>query len=262
MQNRALPPEVADRLAELEAAKDAADRANEAKTRFIATISHELRTPLSGIIGFGELLLEDVTHNGHLAYVDDLGHIVSAGRHLLALVNELLDLHKIEAGKMEPVFAAVDLPALVAEAVELARPLAEQNHNRVAVTLDPTLARVITDRMKLGQVLINLLGNAAKFTRDGTIDVLGSSHQEGGQAWLRIDVRDSGIGLRPDQLARLFQDYIQADAAISRHYGGTGLGLSIGRQLCRLMGGELSAESTFGNGSTFTVRLPLAWPTA
>ena len=242
------------REVELAEARALAEEANRAKSAFLANMSHELRTPLNAIIGYAELLVEELEELD----TDEIGEVVTrisaAGHHLLGLINDVLDLSKIEAGKMELYLEEVDVEGLVADVVTSCRPVVERNQNDLVVALAPEIGAVISDRVKLTQVLVNLLGNAGKFTQGGEIRLEAWRDDDAGA--LFIQVVDSGIGMTEAQVARLFADYIQASAATSRHYGGTGLGLALTRRLCELLGGSISVESAPGRGSTFRVRVP------
>jgi signal transduction histidine kinase len=215
-------------------------------------MSHELRTPLNAIIGYSELLQEEAAELGHTELTQDLQRIDAAGKHLLALINDVLDLSKIEAGKMQLYLETVDLRALVQEVVAVVAPLVEQQANVLSVRCAPDLGPVRVDAMKLRQSLVNLLGNACKFTERGTIELEASRARER----VVVRVRDSGIGMTPEQVARLFEPFAQADATIAPTHHGSGLGLAISRTYCRLMGGDISVESAPGQGSSFTLWLP------
>ena len=241
--------------AELRASRAAAESANRAKSEFLTNVSHEIRTPLNGIIGLGELALRDAEHPQQRDYLEK---IMSSGRTLLRLVNDLLDTAKLEAGKIEFEEHSFALEALLADLADLRIRAEEENRLNVHFELAPDLPRrILGDRLRLGQCLRNLLGNAIKFTASGTvaltIDATGSSEA----ARLRCQVRDSGIGIAPEVLGRLFSPFSQADASTTRRYGGTGLGLFITRELARGMGGDLEVTSTPGSGSCFTLTLPL-----
>ncbi len=243
-------------VTELLAARKASEAANHAKSQFLASMSHELRTPLNAIIGYSEMLEEEAAERGHDSYVPDLQKIRSAGRHLLALINDVLDLSKIEAGKMELHLETFELrPAIDAVAATVA-PLIEKNNNTLALDLAATIGVMRADVTRVRQVLFNLLSNASKFTEHGTITL--RAHRESGVAGdtILLTVEDTGIGMTPEQLGRLFQAFSQAEASTASKYGGTGLGLAISRKICEMMGGEITVASTPGQGTAFTVRLP------
>lgn len=239
---------------ELAAAKLSAEEANVAKSAFLANMSHELRTPLNAIIGYSEMLAEELEEMDEPGMVDDAGKIRSAGKHLLALINDILDLSKIEAGKMEVFIETVDVPAMIKDIVSTIYPLTETNGNSLTVDCAADMPAIQTDMMKLRQSLFNLLSNASKFTKGGAIHLGVAVHGE----WIDFSVKDTGVGMTPEQMGKLFQSFTQADASTTRQFGGTGLGLAITRRFCRMMGGDVSVESAIGNGSTFTIRLPVA----
>jgi signal transduction histidine kinase len=247
------------REAELAAAKDEAERASRAKSDFLASMSHELRTPLNAVIGYSEMLLEEAESDGtNETLVADLKRIHTAGRHLLALVTDVLDLSKVEAGRMEVEAQPIDIGSFIAEVVSTVQPLAARNGNALTVTSEGELGSMVGDATKLRQVLLNLLGNAAKFTRGGRITLgVAREHSEAGD-WMRFSVSDTGIGIDGDGLARLFTSFTQADPSIRSQFGGTGLGLALSQRLCWLMGGDITVESERGRGSCFTVRVPAA----
>ncbi len=240
---------------EMMAARDQAVEANKAKSAFLANMSHELRTPLNAIIGYSELLEEEFEDNDEQEYVTDVQKIKNAGKHLLSLINDVLDLSKIEAGRMDLYLETFDIGKMVKEIVTTVTPLIEKNTNALVVNMEPEIGVMYADQTKVRQILMNLLSNASKFTKQGTI-TLDVSRQSLDYPAVVYSVTDSGIGMTPEQLGRLFQDFAQADASTTRNYGGTGLGLSISRRFSRMMGGDITVDSTPGQGSTFTVTLP------
>ena len=245
-----------DREVQLTTAKVKAEEANRAKSSFLANMSHELRTPLNAIIGYSELLSEEAEEEGAGTLVGDLNKIHSAGKHLLSLINDILDLSKIEAGKMELFLETFDLPATLRDVATTVAPLVEKNGNTLELSLPEDIGQMRADVTKVRQILFNLLSNVAKFTKQGTISLTASRTGNGEAEWITFTVRDSGIGMTPEQQARLFQPFSQADASTTREYGGSGLGLAICKLVCEAMGGEISVHSEIGKGSTFTARLP------
>ncbi|MBL6456400.1 response regulator [Belnapia sp. T6] len=243
---------------ELAAARDAAEDANKAKSQFIANMSHELRTPLSAVIGYSEMLEEQVEDLGDegAEILDDLRKIGSNARHLLSLINDVLDLSKIEAGKMEVQAEDFPLEPLLHEVGDTVEALIGRKHNRLVLELAPGLGEMHSDTVKLRQCLFNLLSNAAKFTEGGQITLAASRQQRDGRDWLELRVADTGIGMTEEQLQRLFQRFSQADASTTRRFGGTGLGLAITKAFCTMLGGDIAVESQAGAGTTFTIQLP------
>ena len=259
-------------ITELLAARRQAEAASSAKSQFLASMSHELRTPLNAIIGYSEMLQEEVADLGQTALAPDLEKIHTAGRHLLSLINDILDLSKIEAGKTELYLETFDAATMLGEVATTVQPLVEKNGNRLVIETAPGLGTMRADLTKVRQVLLNLLSNACTFTergtvtlaagrepgRDGATSGAGPAGGDGASDgdWMVFRVTDSGIGMTPAQLAKLFEAFAQAEASTSRRYGGTGLGLAISRRFCQLMGGDVTVSSRPGAGSTFTVRLP------
>ncbi len=239
-------------------ARDEAAQATKAKSQFLANMSHELRTPLNAIIGITEMLQEDAEDLGQDDFVEPLQRVSGAGNHLLHLINEVLDLSKIEAGRLELYLEEVDLATLLEDAVLTTRTLAEKNGNAITLRCADDLGAIRTDVTRLRQVVLNLLSNGSKFTKDGEIVLDAKRGTRDGKDWITVSVADSGIGMTPDQMERLFQDFSQADSSTTRRYGGTGLGLAICRRLCVMMGGGIEVDSTPDLGTTFTVKLP-AW---
>ena len=241
---------------DLHEATVAAQAASEAKSQFMANMSHELRTPMNAILGYSEMLIEDATEEGHDDIVADLEKINTAGKHLLELINAVLDLSKIEAGRMDLHIETVDLHDLLEGIVTVAEPLVAQNGNELTKDWDADLGTLNADITKIRQSVFNLLSNASKFTSDGTITLRVRREFRGDRDWLRVEVTDTGIGIPPDKLETIFEEFAQAESSTTRDYGGTGLGLSLTRRLSRLMGGDVSVASIFGEGSTFTLELP------
>lgn len=241
---------------ELTAAKDTAEAANRAKSTFLANMSHELRTPLNAIIGYSDMLKEDQEDRGHTEMIPDLTRIWSAGKHLLRLINDILDLSKIEAGKMSLILESFNLAELIEDAVTTISPLATRTGNSVEVHCSDDLGIVTADRTRVRQVFLNLLSNACKFTEQDTITMTANRILKEDIQHVVIAVSDNGIGMTADQLKNLFQPFSQADDSSTRRYEGTGLGLAISRRFCQMMGGDITVMSDYGKGSTFTMLLP------
>jgi signal transduction histidine kinase/DNA-binding response OmpR family regulator len=245
---------------DLAAARDQALQANRAKSAFLANMSHELRTPLNAIIGYSEMLQEEAEESGENDNVQDLEKIQGAGRHLLTLINDILDLSKIEAGKMDLYSEPFDIVPLIQEVVATLQPLIDQNHNTVTVKVPDDIGSMKADITKVRQALFNLVSNAAKFTEKGEITITANKQNHHGKNAISFTVSDTGIGMTPEQRDNLFQYFAQADPSTTRKYGGTGLGLAISQRFCQMMGGDITVTSQVGVGSAFTITLPVETP--
>jgi signal transduction histidine kinase/CheY-like chemotaxis protein len=249
IENARLFDEIQDKSRQLE-------EASKHKTQFLASMSHELRTPLNAIIGVTEMLLEDARELKRDDELEPLERVLRAARHLLALINDILDLSKIEAGRMELHLETFPLAPLIEDAGKTIEPIAAKNTNRIVIDCSPDLGSIRADQIRLRQILLNLASNASKFTENGTVTITAQPQHSDERDWITIAVADTGIGMNEAQMGRLFQEFSQADSSTTRKYGGTGLGLAISRHFCRMMGGDITVESKPGEGSTFTMRLP------
>ncbi|MEO8576463.1 MAG: response regulator [Gemmatimonadales bacterium] len=241
---------------EVAKAKEASEAANRTKSLFLANMSHELRTPLNAIVGYSEMLQEEAAERNLDSFVADLEKINGSGRQLLALINDILDLSKIEAGKMELYLEGFDLNALIADVASTIQPMVAKNANELKIECAPNIGGMHADQVKVRQALFNLVSNAAKFTHEGFITLEAERCRMDGEEWIVFRVTDTGIGLSEDKILRLFQDFTQADASTTRKFGGTGLGLALTRRFCQMMGGDVTVRSVPGEGSTFTIKLP------
>jgi signal transduction histidine kinase/CheY-like chemotaxis protein len=260
--NNDLEELVRQRTAELAAARDEAVRASQTKSDFLASMSHELRTPLNAIIGYSEMLLEESDELLRPELRPDLEKIRGAGKHLLTLINDILDLSKIEAGKMNVFVESFDVVTLLADVRATIEPLVAKNGNTFEVRCGADLGTLHSDQTKVRQILFNLLSNAAKFTRMGRVTLAATRPTRGDGERLEFEVSDTGIGMTPEQVVGLFKPFSQADASTTRYFGGTGLGLAITQHFCRMLGGDVTVESEYGKGSTFTITLPVVCPEA
>ncbi|MDD1640745.1 MAG: ATP-binding protein, partial [Methylococcaceae bacterium] len=248
--------ELSKAIAEAQKARAIAEEANNAKSAFLANMSHELRTPMNAIIGYSEMLLEDVQASKQDSFVSDLLKIHSSAVHLLSLINEILDLSKIEAGKMDLFLEEIHLPSVINEVINTVQPIVDKNGNKLSIQCPEIIPVIKADSIKLRQILLNLLSNAGKFTHGGevTFTVMEEKTQDAG--WIVFKVSDTGIGMSKEQVDKVFDAFTQADNSTTRKYGGTGLGLTISKRFCEMMGGSISIESVPAVGSVFIVKLP------
>jgi PAS domain S-box-containing protein len=245
---------------ELRRAKTAAEEASRSKSQFLANMSHELRTPLNAIIGYSELMREEAEDLGQESFIRDLKKVESAGRHLLELINGVLDIAKIEAGKMETHAETFDVGSMLNDVASTIAPVVEKNGNQFEIVCGPGLGSMCTDLTKIRQSLFNLLGNAGKFTHQGVIRMEANRISQNGNEWILFQISDTGVGMTPQQSAKIFEAFTQADASTTRKFGGTGLGLAITREFSRILGGDITVSSVLGKGSTFSMRAPVRLP--
>ena len=238
-------------------ARDRAEDASRAKINFLANMSHELRTPMNAIIGYSEMLLEDAEEEGLDEFQSDLDKICSSGKHLLGLINEILDLSKIEAGKMEVFLESFDINALIREVEATIHPLAENKSNELIIDCPDNAGSMEADETRVRQMLHNLLSNACKFTENGIVTLKVTRATREGVDWVTFDIIDTGMGIPKDSLKNLFLEFSQVDNSSTRKFGGTGLGLAISRRFCLMMGGDITVKSVEGEGSTFTIEMPV-----
>jgi signal transduction histidine kinase len=244
------------KLREIERRRLAAEHARSNLSHFLANMSHELRTPLNAIIGLTDMMVGNAARFGTVKALEPLRRVLGAGRHLLALINDILDLSKIEAGRMDLHLETFPLAPVIEDVAKTIEPMATKNGNQVAIHCDVAIGTLHADQMRLRQALLNLLSNANKFTDHGTVTIDTRQREEEGRDWVTIAVADTGIGMTVEQMGKLFQEFSQADASTASKYGGTGLGLAISKRFCQMMGGDITVESEPGRGSTFTIRLP------
>jgi len=238
-------------------ARDKSEEANRAKSNFLANMSHELRTPMNAIIGYSEMLLEDAEEDGLDDFQDDLGRIRSSGKHLLGLINEILDLSKIEAGKMDILLENFDINKLVKEVEGTIHPLAEKGKNNLIIDCPENAGTMDADETRVRQMLHNLLSNACKFTENGTVTLKVFRDTRDDIEWINFAIIDTGMGIPQDSISKLFLEFSQVDNSSTRKFGGTGLGLAISRRFCLMMGGDIRVKSVLNEGSTFTIYLPV-----
>ncbi len=241
-------------------AKEGAEQASRTKSTFLANMSHELRTPMNAILGYSEILIEEAEDDGQDDFIPDLKKIHQAGTHLLGLINDVLDLSKVEAGRMETYAEDIDVDALLDQVAGTARPLMATNENQFEIIRDGDLGNARQDMTKLRQSMLNLLSNAAKFTHEGKVTLRATRETRGESDWLVIAVSDSGIGIPADKMETAFEEFGQVEDSTTRNYGGTGLGLPLSRRFCRMLGGDLTVQSELGKGSTFTMEVPVTLP--
>ena len=251
-----LEQQVKERTIQLTQSLQTAEAANKAKSQFLANMSHELRTPLNAIIGYSEMLQEEAEDLDSEAFILDLQRIHNSAKHLLGLISDILDLSKIEADRMELYLESFEISSLIKSIMDTVHPLIVKNGNTLKISCSKDIGSMYTDLVKTRQSLLNLLSNASKFTEKGEIELIVDRYYEASHPWISFQIKDTGIGMTPEQINKLFQAFTQADISTTRKYGGTGLGLTISKKFCQMMGGELTVESELDGGSTFTMNLP------
>ncbi len=252
-----------DAMHELSEARERADQANRAKSAFLANMSHELRTPMNAVIGYTEMIKEEIEDGGEIAPADlkaDLDSIIASGRHLLTLINDVLDISRIESGKMSVYLEIVNIKTALKDAITTIQPLLDKNGNRLHLSSELTDEPVVMDVVKFRQILLNLLSNAAKFTHNGEVNVSARLHNDAGDPEIVVEVADTGIGMSQEQIDKVFEAFTQADLSTTKQFGGSGLGLTISQSFAQLLGGGIECVSTPEEGSCFTLRLPLVKP--
>jgi len=247
---------------ELESERSAAKAASEAKGRFLANMSHELRTPINAILGYGELLMEDCERLGNDQMMSDLKKIRKAGTHLTKLISNILDLSKIEAGKIDISQETLNIDGIILEIADTARPLITKNENQFSIEVEQEIGEMVSDRTILQQILLNLLSNAGKFTAEGDVTLKVTSTVENGIDYIKFTVTDTGVGIKDDQLNIIFNEFSQANSLSPSQNGGIGLGLNIAKKYSLLLNGKISAASKVNQGSQFTVMLPRNMPSS
>ncbi len=255
LENRSAELEGANK--DLETARSMAEAADKTKSQFLANMTHELRTPLNAIIGYSEMMVEDADELTTEDFVGDLQRVISSAKHLLALINDILDISKIESGKSTLDLEGFELKELVFDLESIVGPLIRKGNNGFEINFDETLVEVYSDQMKIRQCLLNLLSNAGKFTHNGKVTLEVNREKTNAEDWMIFKIIDTGIGMTEKQLKQIFNPFTQADQTTTRKYGGTGLGLAITEKIARLLGGNITVESTLGEGTRFIMRLPL-----
>jgi signal transduction histidine kinase len=247
---------ISERTADLATARDDAQQANRAKSAFLANMSHELRTPLNAVIGFSEILMEDASADAYKHFLPDLKKIHKSGYHLLRMINDILDISKIEAEKTDLNISEFPIESLVSDVLMITEPELAKNGNQITTHTDDAAKNICGDQVRINQILLNVINNAIKFTDNGSISLDITQGFEDGTPYIYFRVSDTGIGMSEEEQSKVFEPFYRADLSTSSSYEGTGLGLAICDRLCRLMGGSISVKSKLNKGSTFTIKLP------